>query len=101
MQHDVRSCRLDALHFRHVQKSSCAASLDDDPFQRRAVDELHDDVILLGNLILADGQLQANMPKGRQLVYMSADRTEFVIEFNRVRAGVVKEAIDALAPYLK
>jgi hypothetical protein len=55
----------------------------------------------LERLILADGQLQANMPEGRQLVFMSAKRKSFVIKFNRTRANVVKEAIDALAHYLK
>jgi hypothetical protein len=55
----------------------------------------------LDRLILAGGELQSNMPKGRQLVLMRAAHTEVVIEYNRMRATVVKEAIDALAPYLK
>jgi hypothetical protein len=55
----------------------------------------------LQGLILAGGTLQPNMPKERDMVSMRAQRTQFVIEFNRTRAGVVQEAINALAPYLK
>jgi len=54
----------------------------------------------LEGLILADGRLEPNMPEGRQLVHLPAQRKAFVVEFNRTRAGVVKEAIDALDPYL-
>jgi hypothetical protein len=52
----------------------------------------------LEGLLLVDGELKSNMPEGRQLVYLPAIRKTFVIEFNRARAKVVKEAIDALAP---
>jgi hypothetical protein len=55
----------------------------------------------LEGLILRDGKLHPDMPEGRQLVYLPAQRKSFVIQFNRAKAGVVKEAIDALAPYLK
>jgi hypothetical protein len=55
----------------------------------------------LEQLILLGGKLQPNLPSNRQLVYLDAQHAKFVIEFNRVRAKVVKEAIDALAPYLK
>jgi hypothetical protein len=55
----------------------------------------------LEQLILVGGSLQANMPENRQLVYMDAHHAPFVIEFNETRAGVVKEAMNALAPYLK
>jgi hypothetical protein len=52
-------------------------------------------------LILLGGSLQSNMPENRRLVYLDATHAKFVIELNRARVGVVKEAIDALAPYLK
>jgi hypothetical protein len=55
----------------------------------------------LEGLILADGQLQTKLPEGRQLVYMPAKRKSFVVEFNRARAKVINEAIEALVPYLK
>lgn len=55
----------------------------------------------LEGLILRGGKLQTNMPENRQLVYMDAKLIKFVVEFNKTRAGVVQEAIDALAPYLK
>jgi hypothetical protein len=55
----------------------------------------------LQGLILAGGTLQPNMPEGRDMVLMDAERTQFVIEFNRGRAGAVQEASNALAPYLK
>jgi hypothetical protein len=55
----------------------------------------------LEQLILVGGSLQASMPENRQLVYMDAHHAPFVIEFNETRAGVVKEAMNALAPYLK
>jgi hypothetical protein len=52
-------------------------------------------------LILLGGRLQSNMPENRRLVYLDATHAKFVVELNRIRAGVVKEAIDALSPYLK
>jgi hypothetical protein len=55
----------------------------------------------LEGLILAGGRLRDDMPIGRQLVYVEAHRREFVIAINRIRAGPVAKAIDALAPYLK
>ena len=60
--------------------------------------------ILLGQyfegLILVGGVAQ-NLPQGRRLVSLPTAMASFVIEYNRARAGVVKAAIDALAPYLK
>jgi hypothetical protein len=41
------------------------------------------------------------MPENRHLVYMDARLAEFVIELNQIRACLVKEAMNALAPYLK
>jgi len=56
----------------------------------------------LEQLILAGGALHAaNLPEGRQLVFMDANRAEFVVEFNRARANIVNDAMQALAPYLK
>jgi hypothetical protein len=55
----------------------------------------------LDRLILLGGKLQTNMPPERQLVYLDAKLMKPVIKYNKARAGVVKEAIDALAPYMK
>ena len=55
----------------------------------------------LEGLILVGGKLQTGMPENRQLVYLDAHLAAFVIEFNQTRATVVKEAMEALAPYLK
>jgi hypothetical protein len=55
----------------------------------------------LEGLILLGGTLQSNMPESRQLVYLDAQHAKFVIEYNQVKAGVVKEAINSLATYLK
>lgn len=55
----------------------------------------------LEGLILIGGTLQSKMPNGRQLIYLDAEHAKFVVEFNQTRAGIVKEAIDAVAPYLK
>jgi hypothetical protein len=52
-------------------------------------------------LILCGGRLESNMPENRKLVYLDTKQAKFVTAFNRTRADVVKEAIDALAPYLK
>jgi hypothetical protein len=64
-----------------------------------------DSYILLGQyfegLILVGGVVAQNLPQGRRLVSLPTAMTSFVIEYNRARAGVVKAAIDALAPYLK
>ena len=54
----------------------------------------------VGQLILIGGMLRTDMPENRPLVYLEAKHAKVVIEFNRARAGVVKEAMDALAPYL-
>jgi hypothetical protein len=55
----------------------------------------------LEQLILLGGTLPTDMPKNSRLVYLDAKRAKFVIEFNRTKAHAVKEAIDALTPYLK
>jgi hypothetical protein len=55
----------------------------------------------LDGLILLGGVLQANMPENRQMVYMDAHYAATVAKMNNVKAGVVKEAMEALAPYLK
>lgn len=55
----------------------------------------------LEGLVLVGGRLQTNLPEGRQLVYLDADKAAFVAEFNRTRATVVKDAMNALAPYMK
>jgi len=51
-------------------------------------------------LILLGGRLQTAMPEAQQLVYVGAEHTKVVMELNKVTAGVLKEAMDALAPYL-
>src|SRR5262245_52778007 len=51
-------------------------------------------------LILIGGKLQPNMPANRRLVYLDAGNATFVTEFNRTTARAVKEAVDALVPYL-
>jgi hypothetical protein len=53
----------------------------------------------LGQLILLGGVLREDMPENRPLVYLDAKHAKFVIEFNRARADVVKEAMNALIPY--
>lgn len=55
----------------------------------------------VGDLVLAGGQLQANMPEGRPMVYLPAERAEFVGEYNLGRANSADEAIEALRAYLK
>jgi hypothetical protein len=55
----------------------------------------------VAQLILLGGALQPNMPEDHQAVYSDAKHAKFVIEFNQARAGVVKEAMNALSPYLK
>jgi hypothetical protein len=53
----------------------------------------------LEGLVLRDGKLLPNMPAGRQLVHLPAEGRDFVNRSSE--AGVVKEAIEALDPYLK
>jgi hypothetical protein len=55
----------------------------------------------LERLMLAGSKLQPNVPDGRQLVRMDSDHIDFFVEFSKVRAGVVKEGLDALSPYLR
>lgn len=63
-----------------------------------------DAYILLGQyfegLILIGGVVQANLPEGRRLVSLPTTMASFVVDYNRGRATVVKEAISALAPYV-
>jgi hypothetical protein len=52
-------------------------------------------------LILLGGKLLPDMPEGRELVYLDAEHAKTVTAMNKVKARAVKDAIDALAPYLK
>jgi hypothetical protein len=45
--------------------------------------------------------MQPNPPENRRLIFMSAERAKIVTAINEERARAIKEAIDALAPYLK
>ena len=64
-----------------------------------------DSYILLGQyfegLILVGGVVRQDIPEGRRLVSLPTDKASFVVEYNRGRAGVVEEAINALSSYLK
>ena len=51
--------------------------------------------------ILLGGTLQSNMPEGRQVVYLDAEHADTVRRMNEIKAGPIKEAMDALVPYLK
>jgi hypothetical protein len=55
----------------------------------------------LHRLILIGGTIQHDVSADRRSVYLDARHAKLVIEFNQIRARPVKEAIDALAPYLK
>lgn len=55
----------------------------------------------LGQLVLIGGSFRTDMPDNHPLLYLDAKHAKFVIEFNEARAGVVKEAMNALIPYLK
>lgn len=55
----------------------------------------------LDGLIHLGGTLQANMPEGRQVVYLDARHAGMVRRMNEVKAVPVKAAMDALIPYLK
>jgi hypothetical protein len=52
-------------------------------------------------LILLGGTIQPNMPEHRCLIFMDAGEAKSVVAINKVRAELIKEAIDALGPYLK
>jgi hypothetical protein len=52
-------------------------------------------------LILLGGAMQPNMPEDRRLIFMTAERAKIVTAINEERARAIKEAIDALAPYLR
>jgi hypothetical protein len=74
-------------------------------FDSSTIRKVIDAYILLGQylegLILVGGVMQENLPEGRQLVLMPTTMKSFTVEYNRSRAGVVKEAINALASYVK
>jgi hypothetical protein len=55
----------------------------------------------LDGLILLGGNLLVNMPKDRQLVQLGAEHADIVRQMNEIKAGPVKVAMQALAPYLK
>lgn len=55
----------------------------------------------LDGLILLGGTLRPDMPEGRQAVYLDAGHAGTVRKMNEIKAGPVKEAMIALAPYLK
>jgi hypothetical protein len=55
----------------------------------------------LDGLILLGGTLLTDMPEGRQMVYLAAEHADTVSKMNLVKAGPVKDAMQALAPYLK
>ena len=73
-----------------------------DPATTRKVLDAH---ILLGqyfqSLMLVGGTALQNLPEGRRLLSLPSSMASFTIEFNQGRAAVVKEAIDALARYVK
>lgn len=50
-------------------------------------------------LILVGGIVVQKLPEGRRLAQLQTDMASFVIEYNQARAGFIKKAIDALAPY--
>lgn len=52
-------------------------------------------------LILLGGTMRPDMPEGRRAIYIDAEHAETVSAINQVRAEGIKEAIDALAPYLR
>ena len=52
-------------------------------------------------LILLGGAMKPNMPENRRLIFLNAERAKTVTAINRARAEMIKEAIDALGPYLK
>jgi hypothetical protein len=52
-------------------------------------------------LILLGGAMQPNMPENRRLILVDAFYAKSVTAINEARAEAIKEAIDALEPYLK
>ena len=55
----------------------------------------------LDALIHIGGELQADMPEGRQVVYLEGKHAKTVVAINKARATVVKDAMDVLAPYIQ
>lgn len=72
-----------------------------DPAATRKVIDVY---ILLGQyfegLVLVGGVVQENLPESRRLVSLPTAMATFVIEYNRARASMVKEAIGALNPHV-
>jgi hypothetical protein len=50
-------------------------------------------------LVIRGGTMQTQMPPNRQTIYIEACHKEFVVRLNRVTAGVVQEAMNALKRY--
>ena len=55
----------------------------------------------VGDLILIGGSIRRDMPDTRPMVELDSKHAKFVAWLHTVRAGVVKEAIDSIEPYLK
>jgi hypothetical protein len=55
----------------------------------------------MAQLILAGGELRQDVPANLRSVYLDARYAKFVIELNQARASALKEATNALLPYLK
>jgi hypothetical protein len=92
----------DVMHSSHVfQETLPKIGLLDPVTTRKVIDAY----ILLGqylqDLTLAGGRMRQDMPSGRRVVELPTALVSFSIEYHRRRAGVVKEALDALSPYLK
>jgi hypothetical protein len=52
-------------------------------------------------LILLGGKMYPNMPENRRLIYFDTVHAQSIAAINQARAGAIKEAMDALEPYLK
>lgn len=55
----------------------------------------------LDDLMIVGGTLRQNRPEGRQMVDLAAKHAKTVASINKSRAAVVKDAMQALAPYLR
>jgi len=55
----------------------------------------------LDDLMIAGGTLRQNRPAGRQMVDFGAKHAKIVAAINKSRANLMKEAMAALAPYLR
>ena len=52
-------------------------------------------------MIFLGGTMQPNMPENRRVIFMDAIHAKPVAAINQARADFIKDAIDALAPYLE